>query len=65
MFIIDRFEGQWAVIEHGDVTFNIPRELMPVGAKEGDVLNITFEVDFKATEKHSKKITKLMDDLFE
>ncbi|HBX22558.1 MAG TPA: DUF3006 domain-containing protein [Desulfotomaculum sp.] len=64
MFIIERFEGQWAVIEHGDVTFNIPRELMPDGAKEGDVLNIIIEFDSKATTEQSKKIDKLMDDLF-
>lgn len=29
MIIIDRFEGKWAVIEYGDVTFNFPRELLP------------------------------------
>lgn len=37
---------------------------MPDGAKEGDVLNIIIEFDSKATTEQSKKIDKLMDDLF-
>jgi len=65
MLIIDRFEGQWAVIEYGDVAFNFPRDLLPEGAKEGDVLNMTIEVDSKVTEEQSDKIDKLVDDLFE
>ena len=39
MIIIDRL-GKWAVIEYGD-NFHFQRELLPEGAKEGDVLNIT------------------------
>lgn len=65
MIIIDRFEGKWAVIEYGDVTFNFPRELLPEGAKEGDVLNITVAFDEQATEGQSKKIDKLVNDLFD
>ncbi len=65
MFIIDRFEGKWAVIEYGDVTFNMPREVLPEGAKEGDVLSINIEVDKKTTEEQSGKIDKLIDDLFD
>lgn len=39
MWIIDRFEGDWAVIEpDGGVTFDIPRRLLPNGSREGDVL---------------------------
>lgn len=65
MLIIDRFEGNWAVIEYGDVTFNLPRVLLPNGTKEGDVLSITVVVDEKATEEQSDKVDKLIDDLFE
>lgn len=65
MLIIDRFEGQWAVIEYGDVTFNLPQDLMPIYAKEGDVLNINIEIDEKTTKEKSGKIDKLVDDLFE
>ncbi|HHY78841.1 MAG TPA: DUF3006 domain-containing protein, partial [Thermoanaerobacter sp.] len=27
--IIDRFEGNFAVIEYEDITFNFPKELLP------------------------------------
>ncbi|HAE62740.1 MAG TPA: DUF3006 domain-containing protein, partial [Eubacteriaceae bacterium] len=35
--IIDRFEGNWVVIEYGEKFFNFPKELLPKHAKEGDV----------------------------
>jgi hypothetical protein len=45
MFVIDRFEGQWAVIEYVRETFNLPRKMLPTDAREGDVLNINISVD--------------------
>ena len=37
--IIDRFEGDFAVVELEDrSTIDIPKKLIPKGAKEGDVL---------------------------
>ncbi|WP_031516597.1 DUF3006 domain-containing protein [Desulfofalx alkaliphila] len=65
MFIIDRFEGKWAVVEYNRSTFNIPKCLLPSGAKEGDVINITVLVDKDATEKAKKSINKIADSLFE
>lgn len=39
--IIDRFEGDFAVVELDDKGFiNMPIELVPQGAKEGDILEI-------------------------
>lgn len=41
MLIIDRFEGDFAVVEYKEGrTFNLPRSLLPPGAKEGDVLQL-------------------------
>jgi hypothetical protein len=38
---IDRFEGDFAVVEKEDKTFfNLPLPLVPDGAKEGSVLSI-------------------------
>jgi hypothetical protein len=65
IFIIDRFEGNWAVIEFEDVTFNIPRSLIPKSAKEGDVIKISVSVDKNATFTRKSKIKKLVDELFE
>ena len=38
MYIIDRFEGDFAVVENGDVFENIPRSVLPENASEGDVI---------------------------
>lgn len=63
--IIDRFEGDWAVIEYGRRTFNFPRELLPPGTKEGDVLHFSVSRDPEATNKRRQEIEKLMDLVFE
>ncbi|MBC7341775.1 MAG: DUF3006 domain-containing protein [Clostridia bacterium] len=63
--IVDRFEGDWAVIEYGRRRFNFPRELLPPGAKEGDVLRFSVSVDPEATDRRQREIQKLMDLVFE
>lgn len=65
MLVIDRFEGEWAVIEYNKRTFNLPRVLLPGEAKEGDILKGTIEIDKKATKKNNNKIDYLINDLFE
>ena len=61
--IIDRFEGEFAVVELDDLSFvNISKKAIPPDAKEGDVLEIV--VDKDETKKRGKKINKLMHDLF-
>lgn len=61
--IIDRFEGDYAIVEIDINNFvNIPRILVPF-AKEGDVINI--EVDKKETEERKKHIQSLFDSVFE
>jgi|Wag4MinimDraft_11_1082651.scaffolds.fasta_scaffold04972_2 hypothetical protein len=62
--IIDRFEGDWAVIEYEDKIFNFPKELLPKEAKEGDVLKFDVTVDIEETEKRKKAIEDLAKDLF-
>lgn len=61
MWIIDRFEGEYAVIEHGCVTFNVPRCALPEDIKEGDVLKVI--VDEELTWQRKQKIQKLFDKL--
>lgn len=45
--VIDRFEGDLAVILLGDeeVQVELPIRYLPESAREGSILNITFEVD--------------------
>jgi hypothetical protein len=65
MFIIDRFEGDWAVIEFNNSTFNFPKWLLPKTAKEGDVLNVSITVDKEATRKRRTDSDFLLDDFFD
>ncbi len=38
-YAIDRFEGTFALLEDGEGrTFPVPREALPAGVKQGDVL---------------------------
>jgi len=61
--IIDRFEGEFAVVELSDKTFiNIPLSELPKGSEEGDVLKL--RIDQKETEKRKERIKDLMDDLW-
>ncbi len=65
---IDRFEGNVAVCEKADRTMiNIPKDKIPTGAKEGDVLIIEGDnigIDTAGTTERKKSIDKLMNDLW-
>jgi hypothetical protein len=65
--VIDRFEGDKAVIEINGEAKDFDRMLLPKGAKVGDVLIIgdILTLDEKGTRARKKKIKSLMDDLWE
>jgi len=65
LYIIDRFEGKWAVIHHNRETFNLPKELLPEDALEGDIITIDVNVDKANTKKAQDEVRKLMDSLME
>lgn len=65
MFIIDRFEGEWAVIECDGITFNIPRFLLPAKAKEGDVISISISIDQTKTKERRQKGEEMMKGFFD
>ena len=52
---VDRFEGkgkQTAVLVADDgATLNMPKALLPAGARPGDVLTLSLEIDSGATAK--------------
>jgi len=53
--IIDRFEGNFAVVELGNEKLaNLPKALLPDGAGEGSVISI--ELDVGETELRRQKI---------
>jgi len=60
--IIDRFEGDDAIVELPDKrTANLPRVLVPE-AVEGDVISI--EIDREETHARAGRIGALMDELW-
>ncbi len=64
MLKIDRFEGEYALIEMDRRIFHIPKVLLPKGAKEGDVIQIQITIDKEATEKLKESTEKMADSLF-
>jgi hypothetical protein len=65
MFIIDRFEKDWVILEYGRKTFHLPRQLVPPEAGEGDVLKITVSLDADAAAKLKEDVRMLASRLFE
>ncbi|HOV80788.1 MAG TPA: DUF3006 domain-containing protein [Bacillota bacterium] len=64
MLTVDRFEGEYALIEYNRKIFHIPKALLPKGVKEGDVIKMEITVDREATEKKKQSVAKLADRLF-
>jgi len=62
MLIIDRFEGEFAVVETDTGFVNIPRSDIPAAAKEGDVLELV--IDGTNTDARREYIDDMMDQLF-
>ena len=62
MLIIDRFEGDFAVIETSDGMVSIPISDIPPNSKEGDILLLT--VDSDTSKQRKRRIDGLMNDLF-
>lgn len=60
--IVDRFEGDFAVVEKEEgVFYNMPKALL-VDAKEGDVIHII--VNHEETENLKNEVDDLINDLF-
>lgn len=61
--IVDRFEGDFAVVELEDGSvIDCPKALLPTNAKEGSIINIT--VDENATNEKLQRVTERMNKLF-
>lgn len=62
--IIDRFEGDFAIVElENKDRVDMPKVLIPEEAKEGDVIDIT--VNKEETRDKKENIEKLCEDLWE
>ncbi|MCI5801687.1 MAG: DUF3006 domain-containing protein [Oscillospiraceae bacterium] len=66
-WVIDRLEEGYAVCEHGDGMENIPAELLPEGAREGDCLfrcGEGFAADREETRRRREENLRLTQALF-
>lgn len=67
--IIDRFEGDLAVVEFGEVMEDIPKSRLPKLIQPGDVLwfyeDGRVEMDTEEKQRLSKEIDDLMNELWE
>ncbi|MGI6450465.1 MAG: DUF3006 domain-containing protein [Desulfitobacteriia bacterium] len=64
MFIIDRFEDKWAIIETDNkVFFKLPRSILPDTLREGDCVEIAVSKDSSATAAREKQATELLHNL--
>lgn len=67
MLVIDRFEGDIAIVEDDESIINIPRNKLPFDAKEGDILVLSdgkYLVDDVATENKKKELENRFSKLF-
>ncbi|HCL04242.1 MAG TPA: DUF3006 domain-containing protein [Lachnoclostridium phytofermentans] len=67
-YIIDRFEGTYAVCEDETKNMvNIPKYKLPMEAKEGDPLiddDGIIRIDDKEADERRKKVNQMMNKLF-
>lgn len=66
--VIDRFEGDYAVMEIEGRMQNVPWRELPAGVREGDVLDYVdrqWLLQPAATAEVKKKIDKLAEELWE
>ncbi|MCR2822102.1 DUF3006 domain-containing protein [Lederbergia panacisoli] len=66
--IIDRFEGDWVVVEIDGDTVDFEKSLFPKEALAGDVVEINgdkVKILKAETDKLRKEIEELMDDVWE
>jgi len=64
LITIDRFEGDWALLEWDGRSFSFPRVLLPERAGEGDVLQFSCSVDRGKTAARRRRVKKLEEELF-
>jgi hypothetical protein len=57
--VIDRIEGDVAIIENGDKYLNILLKNLPQNVKEGDILDENFQVDTAQKAEKQQKLKEM------
>jgi hypothetical protein len=63
--VIDRFEGNKAVLLLGDEEIQViwPRKSLPVEVKEADILTIDLQIDIEATYEAKTEAERLLKEI--
>ena len=69
--VVDRFEGDLAVLMIGDEPMDVPRKVLPRKVREGDYLEVTLEdghivgvkIDHAETERARQRIAEKLERL--
>ena len=63
--VIDRFEGDYAVLLLGEseVKMDLPRSILPTGAREGSILDLSLELRDEETEDTLQRMRERIDRL--
>lgn len=59
--VIDRFEGEVAVLLIDDNVVNLPKKYLPLNTKEGDWVMINIELDTTQTKQRKQKVEDLLN----
>lgn len=61
--VIDRFEENYTIllVSDNEIQLDVPKELLPAGAREGDWLDIKFELDRDETERRKKRLKEVFE----
>ena len=65
MFVLDRIEGETAVIEWQGQMILLPAVLLPKEAREGDLLEISLKIDHEGTQQRKERIEEKAKRLWE
>jgi len=60
---IDRFEGDYAVLSYGSGTIEWPKDKLPSGAAEGDVIVLTAQKDADATKSREELARTVINEI--
>lgn len=63
--IVDRFEGDYAIIEYESRMLKLPKLLLPAEAKEGDLLEVLVMLEADETQGLKEETEKLMEAVWE
>lgn len=66
--IVDRFEGDYAIIEIDGKANDVARSIVDVSVKVGDVVTLVngvWKTDLSETKQRKQHIKQLMDDVWE